>query len=56
MIEFFGRLIKSNKVDRKTAYHLSRLAWITLKGSYVFAKPDPALRGEQNRYVGICCK
>jgi hypothetical protein len=54
MHEFLRNLLKDNKVDLERAHDLARLQWILIKGSYVFATADPALRGEQRRYVELC--
>jgi hypothetical protein len=53
MDEFLGGLIK-NAVSRELGHQLCRLQWIALRGTYLFSTPDPALRGEQLRYVELC--
>jgi hypothetical protein len=53
MDEFLGNLMK-NVVSRELGHQLSRLRWIALRGTYLFSTPDPALRGEQLRYVELC--
>jgi hypothetical protein len=54
MDEFLSNLLRDNKVDGVRAHDLARIRWIVIKGSYVFATSDPALRGEQKRYVELC--
>lgn len=54
MAEFLGEITRHHAVDRELAHQLSRLCWILIRGTYVFAKPDPLLRGEQRRYVELC--
>ncbi len=54
MHEFFSNLMQDDKVNRESGHHLARLRWVLLKGTYVFATADPALRGEQRRYVELC--
>jgi hypothetical protein len=54
MADFLGRLIKNHVVKRELTHQLSRLQWIALRGTYVFAVPHPTLRGEQKRYVDLC--
>jgi hypothetical protein len=54
MATFLGSLIQHRKVDCEPARQLSRLHWICLQATYVFATPDPALRAEQRRYVELC--
>jgi len=54
MNEFFGALMSSHVLHRDQEQQLARLRWILLKGTYVFSTQDPALRGEQARYVELC--
>lgn len=54
MYEFLGDIIKPEAITREAAQHLSRLTWIFLRGTYLFSRRDPALRGEQVRFVELC--
>jgi hypothetical protein len=54
MHDFLGELIKNLVVGRDSTGQLCRLQWIFFRGTYLFAKLDPALRGKQKRYVELC--
>ncbi len=54
MEEFLRGVIRDPRIDRIQAEQLVRLQWIVLKGTYVFATPDPELCAEQRRYVELC--
>jgi len=54
MAEFLRGIIRERMVTRDEAQQLSRILWIVTKGTYVFATPDPTLRAEQRRFVGVC--
>jgi hypothetical protein len=54
MDEFLENLIKHRLVESDQARQLVHLRWLMIKGTYVFAAPNPALRAEQYRYVEIC--
>jgi len=54
MCEFLGGLIKNHVVGRELTHQIGRLHWIALRGTYLFSMRDPALRGEQRRYVELC--
>lgn len=54
MAEFLGNVIRDRKVNRESAHQFSRLQWICIRATYVFATPDPALWAEQRRYVELC--
>jgi hypothetical protein len=54
MFEFLQSLLRDRVVSDDQARQLSRLQWIVLKGTYLFATPAPELRAEQERYVQLC--
>ncbi|MGA3024662.1 MAG: hypothetical protein ABSF98_07830 [Bryobacteraceae bacterium] len=54
MHEFIDGILQNRLVGQHQAQRLSRLQWILIRGSYVFGTSDPALRGEQRRYVELC--
>jgi len=54
MAEFLGEVTRDHMVDRETARQLAWLRWICIRGTYVFATRDPALRAEQRRYTELC--
>ena len=54
MHEFLSNVLKDRLVSRYQAEQLSRLSWIVLKGTYVFATGDPMMGGEQRRFVELC--
>ena len=54
MEEFLGNLLRDRVVNREDHRHFARLQWIMLKGTAVFATADPAMSGEQRRYVDLC--
>jgi hypothetical protein len=54
MCEVLGGFKCGSRFTRDQAHQICRLRWICIRGTYVFATPDPELSAEQRRYVELC--